>query len=232
MAIDTRFGLVEKMEDFLVTAIGDLPEIDVQSVTGVTNAIVAGGADGRFRLEIAATDDDDVGAVTFGAVNWTAGVDLYMQARIFLSSITDNKYFVGFADQIATGDDVIFDAAADAVTLGTDPVDAFGILFDNDATTKNFWCCAAKTNVVTLNKVLGARFNPAIDTALTLGCHVSADRKAMEFYINGETVHRVDSTTTLIAAVDLCPGVWAYEQGTAFNLDVDLIYGCKPRSTA
>lgn len=231
MAIDTGFGKARKFEDFLVTALADLPEIDTQSVTGGGNAIVAGGEDGRLRIDIAATDDDDVGAITFGAVQWTAGSDLFMEARFFLSSIADNKYFVGFGDTIASSDETSFSATTDTVTIDT-MSDAFGLLFDNDATTKVLWCCAGKTDSVTVNKALASKYNPVVDTAITLGCLLSADRKTAEFYVNGESVYRIDSATTLVAAVDLVPGVWAYEQGTAFNLDIDYIYAWKPRATA
>lgn len=230
-ATDTvQFGQVEKFEDFLVTAIADLPEIDTQAVTGDTVAVVAGGKDGRLRHSISTSDDDDVGATTFGALNWTAGVDLRMEARFFLSSITDNKFFVGFGDSIATADETTFSATTDTVTIDTQS-DAFGILFDNDATTKNLWCVAGKTDAVTVSQVLNSKYNPVAATAITLGCFCSADRKVMEFYVNGETVYRIDSATTLIAAVALVPGVWNYEQGTAYNCDLDYLYACNPRST-
>ena len=231
MATDTGLGWVTKKEDFLVTAMADLPEIDIQSVTGGGVAVVAGGEDGWCRLDIAATDDDDVGAVTVGAVNYTAGgADLYMEARCYLSSIADNKYFVGFGDSIATADETSFSATTDTVTIDT-MTDGVGILFDNDATTKNLWAVAGKTDAVTVNKSLNAKFNPVVSTAFTLAVLLSADRKSAAFYVNGEEAYRIDSDATLVAAVDLVPGVWAYEQGTAFNLDVDYIRIRKGRGT-
>ena len=231
-ATDTvQFGRVEKFEDFLVTALADMPEIDTQSVTGGGNAIVSGGADGRLRIDVAATIDDDVGAITFGALQWTAGDDLYMEARIFLSSIVDNKYFVGFGDTVATTDETTFSATTDTITLDT-MSDAIGILYDEDSTTKVLWAVAGATDAVTANKALAARLKPVADTALTLGVYLSSDRKSAQWYVNGEEVYRLDSATVLVAAVDLVPGVWAYEQATAFNLDIDYLYGRKSRSTA
>jgi len=231
MATDTSFGEVRKFEDFLVTAIADLPEIDILGVTGETSAVVAGGADGRMRLSPAATDDDDQSAVSFGMSQWTAG-DAYlkMEARIILSNLTDNKYFVGFGDTIASTDESMFDAAADAVTIGTQS-DAIGIFFDNDATNKNLWCVAAKTDTVTVEKNLSSVYNPVAATPTTLGVYLSQDRKSAQFYVNGEEVYRIDSSTTLVAAVDLVPCVVAYEQGTAFTLDVDYLYASKGRSS-
>lgn len=230
MATDTGFGKVRKFEDFLVTAIGDLPEIDTQAVTGDTVAVVAGGEDGRLRHSIGASDDDDVGATTFGALNWTAGLDLCMEARFFISAITDNKFFVGFGDTIATSDETSFSATTDTVTIDT-MSDAIGILFDNDATTKVLWCVAGKTDAVTVEKSLNAKYNPVAAEAMTLGVYLGADRKTAQFYVNGVLVHQVNSDSTIIAAVDLVPGVWNYEQGTVYTFDLDYLYAWKARAT-
>jgi hypothetical protein len=231
LAIDTSFGEVRKFEDFLVTAVADLPEIDVQSVGGDTAAVVAGGADGRLRHSISTSNDDDVGATSFGALNWVAGDgDLKVEARIFISDITDNRFFVGFGDSIATADESMFDAAADVVTIGTQS-DGIGILFDNDATTKHLWAVAAKTDNVTIGKVLGAKYNPVAATAITLGAWLSQDRKSARFYVNEEEVYSIFGSSTLVDAVSLVPCVVGYEQGTAFTLDVDYIYASKARST-
>ena len=231
MATDTKFGFVEKFEDFMVTAIADLPEIDIQTVAGGGGAVVDDGNDGRYRLDIAATDDDDVGAVSFGDLNWKAGeAPLYMEARFFLSSVADNKFFVGFGDTVASADETTFSATTDTITIDT-MSDAIGILFDEDASTAVLWCVAGKTDAVTVGKALNSKYNPVADTAMTLGVWLSTDRKTARWYVNGEEVYQLTSTATLIAAVPLVPGVWAYEQGVAFNMDVDYLYGRKGRST-
>lgn len=232
MASDTSFGQVRKFEDFLVTAIADLPEIDINTVaaTGVTE-VVAGAEDGRLRLGVDTSNDDDRAAVSFGDANWTAGAtDLKMEARFFLSAITDNKYFVGFGDTIASADETIFSATTDTVTIDT-MNDAIGILFDQDATTKVLWCVAGKTDAVTVEKALASKYNPAASVAVTLGVWLSADRKAARWYVNEEEVYQVTGTTTLVAAVDLVPIVCAFEQATAFNMDVDYLFATKGRAT-
>jgi len=230
MATDTSFGEVRKFEDFLVTAIGDLPEIDVLDATTSAVAITI-AADGRVRLTNDNGDDDDRTAVGFGALNWTAGDGyLKMEARIILSAITDNKFFVGFKDAIPSTDEANFDATLDAVTITT-AADGIGILFDNDATTANFWCVAAATSVVTASKSLGSAYNPVAATPITLGVYLSLDRKSAVWYIDGVEVYRIDANSTaLVAAVALCPLVYSEAQGTAFNLDVDYIYASKGRS--
>ncbi|KKL15154.1 hypothetical protein LCGC14_2508460, partial [marine sediment metagenome] len=113
MAIDTMFGQVRQFEDFLVTAIADKPEIDVQTSSSTD---VTADADGRLRITDGGGNDEDVGAVSFN-LNWIAGEsDLYMEARCFLSNLTDNKYFVGFTDGIASEDETTFSATSDTVT--------------------------------------------------------------------------------------------------------------------
>lgn len=231
MATDTSRGTVEKFEDFLVTAIADLPEIDTQAVTGDTVAVVSGGEDGRLRHSIATSNDDDVGATSFGALNWTAGTPLWMEARLFFSSVTDIKFFVGFGDSIASADETTFSATSDAVTIDT-MSDAIGVLYDEDATTKQCWAVAGKTDVVTVSQGLGTVSKPSVDTAYTVGVFLSGDRRSAQFFINGKEVHNVTSDSTLIAAVDLVPGVWLYEQGSASNVDIDYISARKARATS
>ncbi len=230
MATDTMFGMVRQFEDFQLTAIGDKPEIDINTVTSGSSAITA-DADGRFRLDVGTSDDDDLAAVSFN-LNWVAGEgDLYMEARCFISNLTDNKFFVGFGDSLAVTNESIFSATTDTVTLDT-MSDAIGILFDNDATTKVLWAVAGATNSVTVDQALPSRLNPIASTAFTLGVHLSLDRKYAEFNVNGEVVHTVNSESVLVAAVALCPMVVNFEQLIANNLDVDYLYATKPRSTS
>lgn len=234
MAIDTSVGFIEQFEDFLVTAIADLPEIDIQAVTGETRAVVSAGRNGRLRHAIANSNDDDVGATTFGDLNWIpAGGDLFMEARFFLSSVADVKIFIGFGDSIATADETTFSATTDTITIDTQS-DAIGLHFDNDSTTKQVWAVAGAADVVTLGYGLGTASwsNIAINVAQTWGVFLSADGKSARFYMNGKEVYSIDSATVLVTpTATLVPGVWCYEQGTAFNCDVDYILGRQARST-
>ncbi|MDO8673199.1 MAG: hypothetical protein Q7O66_17475 [Dehalococcoidia bacterium] len=232
MATDTSFGYVSKFEDFLVTAIADLPEIDTLAVaaTAVTE-IKALGIDGRLDVGVDTSNDDDNAGVSFGKLNWRSGVNnLKMEARIFIDSITDNKFFVGFGDSLASADETSFSATTDTVTIDT-MSDAIGILFDNDATTKVLWCVAGKTDSVTANKALSSKYNPVAAQALTLGVFLSADCKSAVWTVNGDEVYRLDSDTTLVAATDLVPMVQNFEQATANIISVDYLYGRKDRST-
>ena len=230
MAIDTSFGEARKFEDFLVTAIADLPEIDFADGDSATE-VVGGAADGRVRLDLGTGNADELAGVSFGDVNWTAG-DAYlkMEARIIISATTDNMYFVGFGDRIpSAADETVITAPSDVVTTGTQS-DAIGILWDADATTAQLWAVGQKTDVITVEKGLGTSDVPVAAVPTTLGVYLSKDRKSAQFYKDGKEVHRIDSATTLVAAVDLLPGVWAYEQATAYLVDVDYLYGVKGRS--
>jgi len=229
MATDTSFGEVRKFEDFLVTAVADLPEIDILANDGGTAEVTA-GADGLMRITLDGDDADDVAACSFGVASWVAG-DAYlkMEARIYLSAITDYKLFVGFGDSIASADETSFSATSDTVTIDT-MTDAIGLLWDGDQTTDQLWAVAGATDVVTVNKGLGSTHNPAASTFTTLGVYLSKDRKSAQFYVDGSEVYRIDSNSVLVGAVGLVPGVWAYDQGTATSIDIDYIYGAKGRS--
>lgn len=236
MATDNFRAEVEQFEDFNVTAIADLPEIDVQAVTGETRAVVSAGEDGRLRHAIANSDDDDVGATTFGALNWKTGTsDLYMEVRHILSSIADNKYFIGFGDSIATADETSFSATTDTVTIDT-MSDGIGFVKDGDSTTNVLFAVAGAADAVTVHKALPARHNPTTAAFQTLGVWLSRNCKSARWTIDGREVHRVDGndndSVLVTSGATLVPGVWDYEQGTAYNHDLDYIYACKKRAAA
>lgn len=231
MAIDTMFGVFRQFEEFAQTAIADSPEVDVQAVGGAGTTEVTAGNDGRLRIGIDASDDEDVGAVTFGTLSYTAGQSgLYMEARVLSSVITDMKYFIGFGDSLATADETTFSATTDTVTIDTQS-DAIGFVKDGDSTTDAHFAVAGATDSVTVSQVLPTRLNLVAAEFTTFGVKLSEDRQAAEFYIDGELVHNVQSSSVLVAAVALVPGVWNYEQGTSYNMDVDYLYGKKGRST-
>ena len=231
MAIDTSYGMVRKFDDFLYTAIADAPELSTVTVsdTGATE-VRANAEDGRIEISTGTSNDNDQAGISFN-LNWIAGTEsMYMEARIILSALTDNQYFVGWCDSLAETDETAFDNPADVLAIGTQS-DAFGFLFCQDATTKTLFAVGAKTNAITVNSAISADFNPVASTFTTLGCSVSADRKTMIFYVDGNEVYRIDSPTTLIAAVALCPSVINYEQATALDIDVDYLYARKGRAS-
>ena len=227
MAIDTSFGSVRLFEDFLVTAIGYHPEVDISGACAVSTTL----GDGRARCTVEDDNADEVIAVGFGGINWIAGnTPMQMEARLFVSDITDYKLFVGFGDSLPSAGETSFSATTDTVTLDT-MTNAIGILFDMDATTQAFWCVAGKTDAVTVDEVLSTEYNIVAEEAITLGVSLSTDLKSATWYINGKEVYRLDSATTLIAAAGLLPGVWCYEQANDHYVDVDYIYAKKGRDT-
>ncbi len=232
MAIDTSFGEVRKFEDFLITAIADRSDIDILANDGGTAEVVGGAADGRMQITLDGDNADDVAACSFGDVNWTAGIGLKMEGRIFIDDITDYKLFIGFGDTIASADETSFSATSDVVTIDT-MSNAIGILYDGDSSTDQLWAVAGATDVVTVNKGLANLASlPVAAAGTTWGVYLSTDRKSAQFYVDNKEVYRIDSDTVLVAAVDLVPGVWGYDQGTATTIDIDYLYGSKGRSTS
>ena len=225
--IDTQFGAKnDYFEDFKVTAIGDLPEVDVQSATGVTTAILADQLGGVVEIPVAATDDDDVAAVSTNLNYQIEAGGLYGEARVKVdTSIADMKFFIGFADNIASADETTFSATTDTVTIDT-VSDGIGWLFDNDATTKNFWAVAGAADAVTVGVSVANRHDfSGVGVWKTFGVYASPDGKAAEWYIDGEKVYSTESASALVTVTDpLCFGVWNYEQGTAYELEVDYLY--------
>lgn len=227
MPTDTMRARKWKIEDFDVTAIGDLPEIDVQSATGVTTAILAAQHGGVVEIPMGTSDDDDLGAVTFGGLNYhVAESDLECEIRMRVETTTDPKWFTGFGDSIATADETSFSATTDSVTIDT-MSDGAGFLFDNDATTKNIWCVAGASDAVTVGKVLGSEYNLAADEWATFRVWIAKGGRAIQWSINGKEVHAVyrksDESVLVGATATLVPGVWNYEQGTAADVEIDFI---------
>lgn len=232
MATDTGKGKWKAFEDFTVTAIGDLPEIDVQSATGVTTAILAGSHGGIVEIPMGTSNDDDVGAVSFGGLNWHVGEsDLECEIRLRVETITDPKYFVGFGDSIASADESSFSATADAVTIDTMSAGA-GFLFDNDASTLRLWCVAGAGDLVTVGKVLSTYPNPTADEWKTFRVYIAKGGRAIQWSIDGQEVHSVinNSEQSVLVSGSLVPGVWNYEQATAADIEVDFLMGAGYRA--
>ena len=230
---DSNWGFTTVIdEDFCVTAIGDLPEVDIQSATGVSTAIVAASGteaeDGWVELPVAASDDDDVAALSGGALNVVCAQDVDFKARVRWSSVTDIRSFIGLGDSIASADESSFDAASGTVTIG-DMSDAVGFFIDGDDSTVQFRCVSANTDVVVINQALGATYNPVAGTPITFGMHITAGATSVVFSINGKTVYTYTGTAAVSAAADLTPIVQNFEQGTANDLEVDRLFCRKGR---
>jgi len=233
MPTDTSFGEVRFFEDFLGTAVADIPNISVLADGAGTTECVAGAADGRLSLVSGGAGGGEIGSMTTLGLNWTAGGGwLKMEMRIAVDDITDYTVHVGFGNEIATGDDTAFTISGDVESSGT-LADTIGFYRDGDATTAVWRCMAQNTSVITVQKELGVAHNPVAATFTTLGVYLSLDRKSAVWYIDGEEVHRVDANSSaLIAAVDLVPGIWQLDEGTVTTIEVDYLYCAKGRNTA
>lgn len=233
MATDTVHGFDEKFEDFNVTALADLPEIDTQSATGVTNAVVAAGKSGWMQIPIAASNDDDVGAISFGILSYQADTDIMMSARVRLSAITDNKFFIGFGDSIASADETSFSVTTATTSIDT-MSDAIGFVFDNDETTPVIHCVSGNTDAIVIDKALASSYNPVANTSYVFSVYLAAGATSAQFRINGKLVYTwvkgTGTSTAVSTSATLVPGVWCYEQASAFNMDIDYIHARQARA--
>lgn len=235
MATDTDLGFYRYHQDFDVTAIGDLPEVDVQSATGVTTAILADQRGGVVEVPVGSSNDDDVAAVSSNLNFQVEAGGLTGSVRFKVdTSIADMKFFVGFGDVIASADETSFSATTDTVTIDT-MSDAIGFLFDNDATTKRVWVVAGKADAVTLGQALDSNYTAAkiaLNTYHTFKVSVSSDGLFAEFSIDGKVVYTHTGTTPIITlTAPLAIGFWAYEQGTACEYEVDYLNAVNPRDS-
>lgn len=233
MPNDTSFGEVRFFEDFLEVAVADIPNISVLADGGGTAECVAGSADGRLSLVNAGAAGGEIGAVTTKGLNWTAGNSwLKMEARLIIDDITDYTVHVGFGNEIATGDSTAFTISGDVESSGG-LADTIGFYRDGDATTDVWRCMAQNASSITANQELASRLNPVAAVPTTLTVYLSLDRKSAVWSIDGEEVYRVDANTdALVAAVDLVPGVWVLDEGTATTIEIDYLYCAKGRSAA
>lgn len=233
MPTDTPQGKLKYFEDFMVTAIGDLPELDVLSATGVTTAVLTNQHGGVVEIPMGTSNDDDAAAISTNLNYHVAESDLECEVRLRVETITDPKYFIGFGDSIASADETSFSATTDTVTIDT-MTDGAGFLFDNDATTKVIWCVAGATDVVTVGFALPSSYNPAADAWHTFRVYIAKGGKAIQWSIDGKEVHSVglrqENTQFVGASAVFAAGVWNYEQATAADIEVDYLMAAAYRS--
>jgi len=229
-------GFVDYNEDFLVTAIGDLPEVDVQSAAGVTTAILANQLGGVVEIPVATSNDDDVAAVTTN-LNWNCGDGgtLIGVARVkWDTSVADMMWFIGFGDSIATSDEVAFSVTGNVYDIAA-MSDAIGFVFDNDATNPSVVAVAGKGDALTYQSRLGGSYTPVVNTYVNFRVEVGPGAVYIEWSINGMVVASTrraagDSTSYISTTAPLAMGVWNYEQGTANEIELDRLYVRKGRA--
>ena len=230
-------GFAEYFEDFLVTAIGDLPEVDVQSATGVTTAILANQSGGVVEVPVATSNDDDVAAVSTN-LNWLTNANGYLIGEVrakWDTSVADMFWFIGFGDSIASADETSFGATADVYDILT-MSDGVGFVFDNDATTPAVVAVAGAANALSFQSAINTRFTPVVGTYYVFRIEVGPGAVAIEWSINGEVMARAaraagNTTAYVTVTAPLALGVWNYEQATANELEVDYLNVRKGRDT-
>lgn len=229
-------GFYEYFEDFLVTVIGDLPEIDIQSATGVSTAIQANQFGGVVEIPTANSNDQDVAAVSTN-LNWTTNANGYLigEARVKWDTSVDGHWFVGFGDSIASADETVYSVSGDTYAKAT-MTDAVGFYYNVDATTDRIICIATGSDAITTQTALSTRFNPIVGTYYVFRVAVGPGALSIEWSIDGEVVARADRAPGLTTAyvsvtAPLALGVWSYEEGTTNEIELDYLYARKGRMT-
>lgn len=206
-------------EDFFGTwAIGDAGPADTWVTTagaGTGNQVattIAASLNGEVTLKSAS--DDGTHAQNMSVINgiglaWKANSGgLAIEARVKLDAITDVYLFVGFTDVAATTVEApIFMNAAD---LDSDATDAFGVIFDTDA-TNDFWTVGGVANGTDVTPVVSA-LAPTAATYVVVRVECSA-AGVVEGFINGVSIGSVAAGVTVTTA--LTPAIVVGNRGAA-----------------
>jgi hypothetical protein len=194
-------------EDFFGTwAVGDAGPADrfvttAGSGSGNASALtVAASLNGEIIME-SATDDGTTAAnnTSLTAINLGWQPDsggLAIEARVKLDVITGAYLFVGFTDVISTTVEapIFMNAAA----LDSDAANAFGMVFDTDATTDVWYLGGVATNTDVVP--VAADAGPTADTYQVIRVEVSAAGVA-EGFIDGVSIGTVASAVTVTTAL-------------------------------
>jgi hypothetical protein len=224
---DTRPGLTSMMElrdDFLGA---EIDGYKWQSLIG-TNAstrqaiVLASQTGGAVRMTTGADAGATMalnGAQLHSDLNWTAANGgLVFEAMTKVDAVTAVAIFIGMTDQIAALEMPFTLTAGDVLTSNAS--NAFGILFDTDATTDNWWLVgvAADVDATKQNTALG----PSAATYDTWRIEVDAVGAAT-FYRNGTAVGTALAGAVTPAA-QLTPVIAAFSRGAASrNIDTGAI---------
>ncbi len=236
VSTDTPFGLIKLEEDFMVTAVGDLPELTTLNSNNGTVAIVASQLGGVIRLPTSGSDSDgDNLAIGFERSFMCAEDHMIYEVRLDRSSVSnDHALFLGFTD-LAAGDEIPFTKSSSTLSV-TGSAEAVGFLWDEDTTNKAWTCVGAVGGSATVDQELGTVGSDidVVDVWNTFRVDVGPGGKVVEYSINGIVVHRATSTSALVSASTVFAwNVTAQSDGTGSpTIDVDYAYATGSRRSA
>lgn len=183
--------------------------------------VLADQAGGVVRLT---TGDDAAATMAVNGVqlqsrlNWKANQGgLVFECRVAIDTITSVCVFIGMTDQVAA---LEMPFTLSGTTLTSNASNAFGVLFDTDATTDDWWLVGVAADVDATEQDAGVA--PTAATFETWRIEVSATGAA-DFYRNGTLI---GSTLggAVTASVLLTPVIAAFSRTSASrNIDADFI---------
>jgi hypothetical protein len=199
-------------EDFYGTwLVTDAGPADTWSTTKGSGAAteaattVAGSVNGTITLKSSSADDTHgANCSTITSINTGFKAEqggLMMEARLKISDVSEAVCFVGFTDTISST--VELPIFLNGANLDSDAKDACGVVYDVDATTKEFAHGGVKNDTDTVPAFSGTA--PEDDTYFTVRVEVSA-AGAVQGFINGTAIgaavaNAVTASTALTPAV-------------------------------
>lgn len=217
---------LELTDDFLGDVLADQWNTRVGSDGNcVAAAILASQAGGVIQMTTGTNATNDMatdGTLLEHARNWQPDKgSLVMEIRLRMN-VTDIAIFFGFKDSVGTGalanSDMPFTlAAADALTSNS--VDAFGVLYDVNAATDNWWGVGVANNVdATKQNFAVAPVANAWET-----WRIEYRGTSAYFYRNNALIGSA-MTGAVTASVALTPSVCAFGRNSSNrNIQVDYI---------
>lgn len=153
-------------------------------------------------------------------LNWKANQgNLWFEARVKTSIITNINLFIGFTDQVSA---LEAPASLSVTTFTTNATDAVGFLFDTEATTDTIRLVGVANNVDATHQDTSTA--PAADTYAVYRIELTSAGVA-SFFINGAQVGTALSGA-VTATVALTPVIAGFNRTTTGNptITVDYIY--------
>lgn len=184
-----------------------------------------GGVLRTITGDVTAADDSLNHSFIVGKNPWQAANGaLTMEVRLDLvSAITGQRVFVGFTS--ATNETApSFEITGASDTLVSNAANAVGFLFDQDATTKEWFLCGVDGNSDATG-VGASGTAPTADVRQTLRIEIDADGEGAEFFINDVSVGSL-TANVVAASTNIFPIVWSsLSSGTTTrNVDIDYIH--------
>lgn len=222
MAGEYARGNLELFEDFLKDNEKDLEETVVDSAL----QDITPKHGGWWRQTLPGGDADAM--LIAGEVAWEVdeGNPLIFETRLVVSVTTDFNVSVGFTDDNAETNAIIF--TDEASSLAAECEDGFGFMIEGDQSL-TWQAVAVDSNTLETQQglTLGAALVATTIQTLRLEANPN-DSGTVLYFIDGELV--ATKTGWFDSSIVFAPGLSTDDRGVSSNVDFDYIYASAPRS--